>query len=86
MANWRMRIELVDVWQSKTLTFEEKRDEIVRRVRASGWATAPWASPTYIESCLRDLARCTNVKWFDRIWNDVRSEADIDRVWLATSF
>lgn len=81
MATWLITIDLKDVFHNDDMSFVEKRDEIVSRIRNSPWFQE---SDVTLGSVIADLAETENVEDFDFVWNYVYDIADADRVWLAT--
>lgn len=84
MATWNFTLELWDVWTNEALTFEDKRDEIVRRIR-----TAPfWGRDDMEWFALQDIALsiqdAANTGEFDREFRWFYDWADKHRVWVAT--
>lgn len=77
---WAHRINLADVFRNDELSFEQRRDALVRRIRKS-----PWAKDNYsLGEMLDELADGTTVEDFDYVWDAIYDEADRDRVWIAT--
>lgn len=81
MAIWLLTVDLSDVFHNKELSFEFRRDEIVKRVRASVWITGGYAS---LEDILDNLADAQDAVEFDAWWDELYELADRDRVWIAT--
>lgn len=80
MTPWLLTIDLKDVFHNEDLPFEQKRDEIVRRIRATGWhGDHPW-----LEEIVDNLAESEDENDFDSWWDELYDVADIDRVWIAT--
>lgn len=75
---WDKRINLADVFHNQDLTFEQRRDAIVKRIYGSGWNS----DEAY--TLAADLADTQNAEEFDEVWNAVYDLADYDRVWIAT--
>jgi len=80
MPKWSKTIDLKQVFHNDEMTFVERRDAIVRIIRASGWPDANFD----VADLLFALARTENVKAFDEVWQWIYDEADTERVWLAT--
>lgn len=82
MPTWRYTVDLKDVWRNEGLTFEERRTEIARRIRASRWAEeSPW---TVFHNLVDELAEVGSVEEFDQVWDEIYDYADMDRCWIAT--
>lgn len=81
MPRWTYTIRLKDVFHNDAMTFEQRRDAIVARLRNSQWYAE-------IDSVLRDhvdeLAETTDTDGFDYVWNKIYDEADADRAWIET--
>jgi hypothetical protein len=78
MAVWYLTIRLADVWNEPGLLFTETRDEIVRRIRASGWENPE------LSVLLDEIEEAPDISTFDYLWNTLYDLADHDRVWIAT--
>lgn len=78
---WQKTIDLVDVWNSTELSFAEKRDIVVERVRKSGWPN----ENSVLSGLLDQMTDLDDVQEFDFLWDQVYDEADWDRVWISTS-
>ena len=81
MASWVERIDLADVFHDEDLTFEQKRDAIVARIKASEWYR--W-SGFELHLMISSLSSTTTPEDFDVVWDAVYEKADVDRVWIAT--
>ncbi len=77
---WDRHLNLANVWKNPDLTFEERRDAIVGRIRRSGW---PDRNNTVAE-LLDELGDAATADEFDGPWDLIYDEADRDRVWIAT--
>ena len=77
---WDSQINLGDLFHNDDLTFEQRRDGIVARVRATRWARDSYT----VTELLDELGDTTDVDEFDEVWNLIYDEADYDRVWIAT--
>jgi hypothetical protein len=80
---WAHKINLADVFHNDDLTFEQKRDAIVARIRATTWfkdCDEYDELPQYTE----ELADAPDVRAFDFVWSEIYDIADADRVWIAT--
>lgn len=83
MPSWAMSIHLSDIWKSEELSFPERRDGVVDRIRKSGWETIT-NHPLYLTGTVNILAECDDVVEFDHYWNNIYDIADEDRVWIST--
>jgi hypothetical protein len=77
---WDRKIQLRDIFHNDELTFEQRRDAIVRRIESSGW---PGRSET-LAMLLEELADVVDAEEFDGVWDAIYDEADVDRVWIST--
>lgn len=80
---WDRKINLADVFHNDGLTFEQKRDAIVARIRASAWFKQYDEYddlPQYVE----ELADTEDNASFNAVWSEIYDIADYDRVWIAT--
>jgi hypothetical protein len=80
MPTWRTTIDLADVFHDEDRSFPQRRDEIVSRIHASGWAH----DNTDVAALLDELADAQTEEEFNDAWDLIYDEADFDRVWLAT--
>lgn len=81
MAHWEYKLRLKDIWHDEDMPFEEKRDEIVRRINASRF----WTEDDYHLTCAVDgLESAVDLDDFDDAWNDFYDWADDVRVWVET--
>jgi hypothetical protein len=76
---WVMTISLRGVFGNENMTFEQRRDEIVRRIRRSSWDNV------LVSDLLDEWADATTAEEFDEVWDAIYDEADADRVWIATA-
>ena len=82
-ARWLETVRLGDVWRNESMTFEQRRDEIVRRVKASNWYRSTDSS-VELPDVVDDLAHATDASRFDFAWRYLYDIADWDRVWIDT--
>lgn len=80
---WDRRIQLGDVFHNDALSFEEKRDVIVARIRKSGWLDA-YDEYDELPQLVEELSETTDGNDFDGPWDAIYDYADTDRVWIAT--
>lgn len=82
---WDYKILLGDIWKNEEMTFEQRRDEIVRRLRASSWFKSADAQDRTLLPCLVDeLSEVDDQDYFNMVWNLIYDQADIDRCWIDT--
>jgi hypothetical protein len=77
---WDRRIHLADVWRDEERSFQERRDEVVRRLRASGWVE----KNEEVAELVEELAEVDTLAYFDDVWDGLYDLADTDRVWIST--
>lgn len=80
---WEHQVDVSDVFHNDDLTFEQRRDKIVARVRQSVWFKSKDESddlPQWVE----ELADAEDTGEFDPVWGAIYDEADYDRVWIKT--
>jgi hypothetical protein len=58
------------------MTFEEKRDAIIGRIRESGWQSED------LDNALGELAEAEDAADFDEVWDLIYDLADEERVWI----
>jgi hypothetical protein len=81
MAIWVDQINLADVFHSRALTFKQRRNIVVERIKASDWYR--WNGADFRRTIAK-LAKTRTPEAFDVVWNAVYDYADVDRVWIAT--
>lgn len=80
---WDRKVKLGAVFHNEELTFEERRDAIVKIIRDSPWFKDYDEGdelPQYVE----ELADAADADEFDSTWDAVYDIADADRVWIET--
>ncbi len=80
MPHWAKRIRLGDVFHNETLTFPQRRNRIVEKIRRSGWTD----DNADVADLVDELAETDDVDWFDHVWAAIYDEANADRVWIDT--
>jgi hypothetical protein len=83
MAGWRITIDLKDIWKATEIPFFERRDEIIRRIKASEWYSDDYAA---LNDTLYLLSDSNDNEDFNFYWSQLYDLADWDRVWIATNF
>jgi cell fate (sporulation/competence/biofilm development) regulator YmcA (YheA/YmcA/DUF963 family) len=81
MPQWDYTIRLADVWKNPEMTFEQRRDVIVQRLRNSRWYKQ---SEMGLDEVVNDIEAATTVDEFDEAWAELYDAADWDRAWIAT--
>lgn len=84
VPTWTYTINIADVWKNPEMTFEERRDAIVRRLRASRWLRDR-GEYSDIHDAVEELADVGSAAKFDEVWSYIYDEADADRAWIAIS-
>jgi hypothetical protein len=79
MNRWSQTLDLSDVFHAD-MPFEEKRDEMVRRIRALD----PNEQDGELQSIADDLAETTDGDEWDQPWDSFYDWADHNRVWIST--
>lgn len=83
MDEKRNEIDLRSVFHDTDRSFDERRNEIIRRIRASEWLTgSPYAD--VLSNLLDDLACAEDPATFDPTWDEVCDLAEIDHVLVRT--
>lgn len=85
MKLWSYTVELGDIWKAPGTTLEQRRDEIVRRLRASQWYkdAENYAGPySPLRGYVDELAKASDAAKFDAAWSAIYDEADADSAWL----
>lgn len=83
MANWVETIYLSDIWKNERLTFEERRDRIVERIKASRWyRNRDDAGFDDLGELIQDLSDAPDQTEFDEFWGVLYDQADYDRIWI----
>ena len=78
---WEHKIRLGGVFHNDAMTFEQSRDAVVARIRASAWFKSKDDYdnlPQFVE----ELADTQNTDEFDSVWDAIYDEADHARVWI----
>ncbi len=81
MPNWSYKLDLKDVFHSEVLSFEEIRDETVRRIESSPF----WdEGDSDLTSAVVGLRWSEDAGTFNERWDDFYDWADSARVWVET--
>lgn len=80
---WDRKIRLADVFHNEDMTFEQRRDAIVARLRGSNWLKGRDEGDTLV-MLVEELADARDADEFDGPWDAIYDEADYDRVWIET--
>jgi hypothetical protein len=80
---WDRKISLADVFHNDEMGFEQKRDTIVARIRATRWLR-DYGEDGDLPQFVEELAGARTPDEFDGPWDCIYDIADADRVWIAT--
>lgn len=81
MSRWRKTVNVSDIFHNEDLTFEQRRDGIVRQFRRF-WPEG--CDDFDIDMLLEELADAENADDFDMTWDMIYGWADDNRVWVKT--
>lgn len=89
MPHWEYEVNVGDVFHNRDMSFTEKRDEIVKRVKASQWYAdygQDSDSPEYtgLYDVVEGLSESATVVVFDTWWHELYDYADEQRAWVIT--
>lgn len=84
MATWNFAVDLADVYADHDRPFEQRRDEIVRRIRAADFYDP---QDIVLRSLVADVADTVSFADFNRHFDYLRMWGDQEhvRVWFETS-
>lgn len=83
--NWKHHLDLSDIFHDDSKTFVERRDEIVKRIRATPWYVKGEFESEDLEDLLFELEDSHNPSDFDYSWDYFYDFCDTDkRVWIDT--
>lgn len=82
MPEWKYKVNLRDVFHMPDLTYIERRDKIVLRIRESDWYRDHAVDD--LEDILLELEDAENTGEFNAAWNDLYDVANEHRAWIAT--
>lgn len=81
MAIWKHTLKLRDVFHDETLTYEERRDEIIKRIkRSTFWDPESWT----LADIVNELSECDSEWEFNDEWDRFYDHADEKRIWVET--
>lgn len=83
MRKWEHKLDVSNVFHNEDLTFEEIRDAVVRRIKASSFYKAAKESMEF-EDIVEELGEAETVGQFDFIWNAIYDYADMYDCWIST--
>jgi hypothetical protein len=80
---WDKTLDMRDVFHNDAITFEERRDAIVRRLRSSAWLKGRDEFDRLVE-VVDNLADAEDTTEFNGWWSELYDLADYERVWIKT--
>jgi hypothetical protein len=88
MPTWQKKVLLGDVFRNEDMTFEQRRDVIVHRLRGSGWIRMIGGVDSFkgmnLDELFEQLGEAPEPDDFDIVWDEIYNQADWDRVWIDT--
>lgn len=81
MPRWDHTLDIKDIFHNPEMSFEEKRDEIVSRIKASGFYAWDDYDLNDIVWCLQ---HATDAAEWDEDWDHFYDWTDENRVWVIT--
>ena len=82
---WAFTVRFAPIFHDESLTFEERRDQLVGILRRSKWFKSHEIQcGTHLGEIAEGLADAEDVEEFDGWWDEMYDEADYDRVWIVT--
>ncbi|MFD6400753.1 hypothetical protein [Nocardia sp. NPDC060249] len=83
---WAEKIDLSDVFRDPAMTFIERRDAIVARLKQSRWFkdADPHEFDGVHDIVDEHLAEAENTDEWDAWWDELYDLADYARVWIGT--
>jgi hypothetical protein len=80
---WDHKINLSGVFHNPDMTFDERRDAVVRILRASTWIKHLDEFDNAVDA-VDGLAHAEDAEEFDGWFDELYDYADADRVWITT--
>jgi hypothetical protein len=80
---WDRKINVADVFHNDEMTFPQRRDAIVSRLRDSGWLHGRDEFDELVNA-IDELAEAENSEEFDGWWDEIYDIAYEERVWIST--
>ena len=85
LPSWAGKLDVSDVFHNDDLTFIEKRDAIVARIKATRWyKNADPHEFDGLHDVVENLATEETADDFDYWWDQLYDIADVDRIWINT--
>jgi hypothetical protein len=78
-GRWRHTLQLADVWRDENREFTERRDEIVKRIKA----LPMFEADNHLQMLADDLQDAVEPWEFDDAWDYFYDWADDNDVWVA---
>jgi hypothetical protein len=84
MPNWKHKLDVSDVFHNESMTLQEIRDAIVRRIQNASWYKGDdWDE--WLDEIVANLAEADDTRTFDSWWNELYDWADTGhRLWINT--
>lgn len=79
---WAHRVNVADIWNDDDLAFEQKRDGIAARLKASSWLKGRDEFDAVVIA-VEGLEQAEDYDEFNGWWDELYDHADFDRVWIA---
>jgi hypothetical protein len=79
---WNHKLQLGDVFHNEALTIEQKRNEIVHRIKVSNFYDEE--NDGELWEIVDELSGVQDVDEFDAVWDRFYDWADYARVWVET--
>lgn len=80
---WAITVRFTGLFHNPELTFEQFRDAVVARIKASRWDKIT-EDAHELERLIIDLGTAADVKEFDEYWDELYDLSGTDRVWIIT--
>lgn len=79
---WDHKLQLGDVFHNEDMTFEQRRDEIVRRIKAAKF----YDEDDHLLVDIVESLECSgsDMGEFDYFWNEFYDYCDDRRIWVET--
>lgn len=82
---WEHRLDVSDVFHNDRLTFEARRDAIVKRLKDTRWyKDADQIEFNGVYDVITELGNAEDTEEFDGWWDELYDLADTDRVNIRT--
>jgi hypothetical protein len=84
LTDWRHHIWLGDVFHDDSLSFEERRDAIVARLREDTWIADHDSPPFKARQAIGKMSDAEESDAFDAAWDLMYDWADQNKCWIDT--